>query len=290
MKRYLNLVKDILKNGTEHDNRTGIGTLRVWGRSLSFNLEDGFPLLTTKKMFYKASFVEMIGFIKGIIDVEWYKLRNCNIWNANHEDWHGRQLKDDMKTVMANNDYKLKESILYRVNNPNSLGKIYGYQWRNMNGFDQLDYIYNQLCNKSNSRRLVMSGWNPSEFHLMCLPPCHVLYQFSVRDDYLDISVTQRSVDVGIGLPFNLANTALLCHIMATYAGLKPGLMTWFGNDVHIYKNHVEQLTDQISREPFDLPQVNVCYKGGMPWDIEFEDINVINYKSHGRIKMSMAV
>jgi thymidylate synthase len=295
MKEYLNLIKDILNNGELHQNRTGINTRRIWGKSIKINLEEGFPLLTTKKMAIKSSFVEILGFIRGEVDIRWYQNNGCNIWNANHKYWHGEQKEKDKKTLYKlnkNDPYKikLKESINYRDENPHSLGFIYGYQWRNFNGYDQLKFIYNALKDKSNSRRLLMSGWNPSQEHLMCLPPCHVLYNFSVRNDHLDISMTQRSVDCGLGLPFNLANTALICHIMAHASGLKPGIMCWFGNDVHIYENHFEQLSEQINRKPYELPKLIINTDKLKPWEINYNDLKIENYKHHKKISMNMAV
>lgn len=289
MKQYLDIIRDILDHGEIHENRTGIKTRRIWGKTLSHDLSDGFPLLTTKKMAIKASFVEMLGFIRGETDVRWYQDRGCNIWNKNHEDWHGRQLEDDK----LNNDknYKILESIKYREQNPHSLGKIYGYQWRNLNGFDQLLNVYNNLKNRSNSRRLIMSSWNPSESHMMCLPPCHVMYHFSLRGEYLDIAMTQRSCDVGLGVPFNICNTALLCHIMAHCCELKPGKLYWSGNDVHIYENHVEQLQEQLNRIPHKLPVMNIFSRADIyPWDIEYKNISIHNYNPHPKIKMEMVV
>lgn len=285
MKQYTDLVNDIINNGELHHDRTGVGTKRVWVRSIRHNLQDGFPLLTTKKMAVKSSFVEMLGFIRGEIDINWYKSRGCNIWNANHEDWHGNQLAKDQ------NIPEKIQSVNYRKNNPNSLGYVYGFQWRNMNGFDQLAYILSELRKKSNSRRLIMSAWNPSEFDMMCLPPCHVMYHFSVRGNFLDISMTQRSCDVGLGVPFNLANTALLCHIMAHCSGLIPGEMVWTGNDVHIYTNHIDQLTEQVLREPRELPKLIIKNNDIKdPWNFEFDDFEIQNYNPHPPIKMQMAV
>lgn len=308
MKQYLDLVRDILDNGEIHENRTGVDTKRVWGRMIRHNLCDGFPLLTTKKMATKASFVEMLGFIRGEINIEWYRERGCNVWNANYEDWRYK-LENEMnklRVLELTDDSSMSESerclhlaeierldkiINYKVSNPYSMGYIYGYQWRNMNGFDQLGYIYNELKNGSNSRRLIMSGWNPSEFDMMCLPPCHVMYHFSRRGDYLDIAMTQRSCDIGLGVPFNLANTALICHIMAHCTGLKPGEMVWTGHDVHIYVNHINQLTEQLSREPRKLPELRINASPDVkPWEIEYEDLEIVGYDPHPRIKMSMAV
>jgi len=302
MQQYIDLVKDILENGELHENRTGVDTIRVWGRSINHDLRDGFPLLTTKKMAVKTSFVEILGFMRGMIDIGWYQDRGCKIWNANHEDWHGKQLEKDkrklkeyheggLKALGHHEVQKLEESITFRQNYPHSLGFVYGYQWRNMNGFDQLSYIVDQVKNRSNSRRLIMSGWNPSQAHMMCLPPCHILYHFAVRDEYLDVAMTQRSCDTGLGVPFNLANTALMCHLIAHCAGLKPGKMAWTGNDVHIYANHVDQLKEQIKRKPYQLPKLVIKNQDiKNPWDFEFEDFEITSYEHHPRIKMDMAV
>lgn len=306
MKAYLDLVRDIIDNGTLHKNRTGVDTIRVWGRSISCDLQDGFPLLTTKKMATKTAFVEILGFIRGEVNVNWYKERGCKIWDSNHGDWHGPQLEADKKALeclktadagirkskeFEEDRKRLTESIDHREENPDSLGFIYGYQWRNLNGYDQLKEIYKAIKLGSNSRRLIMSAWNPSQFHMMCLPPCHVMYHFAVRGDYLDISMTQRSCDVGLGVPFNIANTALICHIMAHCADLKPGKLCWSGNDVHIYANHIDQLSEQLAREPRKLPCLKINKNDCDPWDIEYEDIEVIGYDPHPKLaKMEMAV
>lgn len=299
MKQYTDLVKDILDNGEVHENRTGVDTIRVWGRTITHDLQDGFPLLTTKKMAVKASFVEILGFMRGETNVNWYASRGCKVWNANHEDWHGKQLEADkqklqeafsgLNSLSEEAIVNLEQSISFRHENPDSLGYVYGYQWRNMNGFDQLGHIVDQVKKRSNSRRLIMSGWNPSEGHMMCLPPCHILYHFAVRGDFLDIAMTQRSADVFLGVPFNLANTALMCHLVANCAGLKPGKMVWTGNDVHIYSDHVEQCNIQISRDIRPLPVLKISGVKD-PWDVEFEDIEIVGYDPHPKLVGKMAI
>lgn len=303
MKAYLELLEDIIENGEVHHNRTSQPTRRLWGRTISHDLSTGFPLLTTKTMAIKAAFVEMLGFIRGETDVNWYKNRGCNIWNADHARWHGDDLIRDRTRLKKISDIchtdqesiqeynRLMESVAYRRDNPDSLGRIYGAQWRNLSGSgeDQLMNILRALQEGSNSRRLVMTAWAPQEFHMMALPPCHMSYHFSRNDDKLDIICDQRSCDAALGIPFNLANTALLCTIMAHLSGLQPGRMVWFGHDVHLYENQVDQARIQISRTPKELPMVTIGCDKDID-SIEFDDINIDGYYPAPRLKYELTV
>lgn len=306
--QYNNLVQDILSSGERHENRTGVDTRRLWGHLARFDLSESFPLLTTKRMAIKAAFVELLGFVRGITDVTWYQERGCKIWNADHERWHGKDRERDREAVNrfadmigqgkrvtgqdAEDVARIIASSNHRANNPDSLGRIYGAQWRDFSGYDQLGEIVKALKAGSNSRRLIMSAWNPAEFHMMCLPPCHVAYHFVKRGDYVDIAMWQRSCDVALGVPFNWATTALLCHLVANAAGLKAGKMVWYGDDVHIYEPHIEQLTDQICREPKPGCQLVIAESaiGKSPWDIEYEDIAIQDYTHHDAIRFELFV
>jgi len=309
MKQYLNMLQHILDNGKKHVNRTSQDTFRVWGYEFRHDLAEGFPLLTTKKMARKSAFVELLGFLRGETDVRWYQGRGCNIWNADHARWHGADLERDLKREKALGQdlqenptvagflefHLLNESIGYRVNIPHSLGRIYGSQWRSLNGFDQLASILQQLRDRSNSRRLIMSAWNPADQHKMCLPPCHTSYQFMIDGDRLNIKCDQRSCDTPLGVPFNICNTALLCHIMAYCSGLEPGEMIWYGNDVHIYENQLDGVKEQLSRMPKTLPHLSIetprdWEERPDPWNIEYEHIKVTGYEPHPKIQYPLTV
>lgn len=309
MQQYLDLLRRIRETGKRHANRTSQDTFRVWGAEVRHDLSQGFPLLTTKKMAMKSAFVELLGFVRGETDVRWYQDRGCNIWNADWERWHGpdlerdisrlRELPDPFQTAGIRLDddnaperKRLMESISHRGNNPHSLGRIYGAQWRDMNGYDQLGGIVKELRARSNSRRLIMSAWNPSEFHMMCLPPCHVMYHFMLDGDKLSISCSQRSADTPLGVPYNLANTALLCHLVANATGLVPGEMVWYGNDVHIYENQLPGVDEQLTREPRPLPTLSFVDSavGKDPWEIEYSDLVITGYDPHPKIKYPLTV
>ena len=551
---YHDLVEEIYDHGERHENRTGVDTRRIWGHMARFDLQKGFPLLTSKKMAVKTAFTELLGFVRGETDVRWYQERGCKIWDADHERWHGKDLERDKARLIECRDpaesARLAESIRFRERNHHSLGLMYGYNWLHLEAGNDLirmpkptlpgpeahpldpcievepvapdaavvehpewgrywctrtgvsdaegrpivrvvfpatgyvchirkdqadrgsvkdrfavscagvgrlglpvegphagalhkiwshmlarcynpdckeyvsygakgivvcdrwhrfdyfaqdvqelpgytawradhtryqldkDYLaatyygpsscvwipsshnksyrsrgiegtapdgsvhyhvsacqlaeqhdlqaskislvangerphhkgwtfrwlvdelvryplpYNQLGEiikalkaGSNSRRLIMSAWAPHRFHMMSLPPCHVTYHFVKRGEFLDIAMWQRSVDCGLGLGFNWANTALLCHLVAAPCGLKPGQMVWFGDDVHVYEPHLEALYDQVHREPRPTPSIMINREPEtMPWDINPEDISVLNYDPHPRVKLDLFV
>jgi thymidylate synthase len=268
MKQYTNLINHIIANGIEHNDRTGVGTIRIFGDLQRFNLQDGFPLLTTKKMAKKVMWVELIGFIRGITNNMWYSNNGCNIWTANQRAFA--------------NKYNEKH---FEISWPNEeLGPIYGAQWRNFDGkydvfgngetikegsmfyknvkgvggFDQLKWLINEIKTNPNSRRMIVSAWNPNQFDIMCLPPCHIMWQVTVSNGKLNLMIYQRSVDLGLGAPFNWASYATLVHILAHCTNLEVGELVWVGCDVHIYKNHVEALKIQASREPRKLPTFKI--------------------------------
>ena len=291
MKEYIQILKDVI-DGDVHENRTSQNTRRVWGKEFRHDLSQGFPLLTTKKMAYKACFAELIGFLRGETDVRWYRSHGCRIWDSDHKRWHTKDLERDISVWRVNGDPLLEESIKHRTENPFSLGEIYGYQWRNFanSGYDQLAQIVSAIRDGSNSRRLIMSAWAPNRFHMMCLPPCHVSYHFVIDGCRLNIMCYQRSCDTPLGVPFNIASTALLCHIVANSAGLFPGEMVWYGDDVHIYENQVGQAEKQIKRKPMKLPRLLLAEEFKDPWEVEVSDISVLDYNHHGRISFPLTV
>lgn len=260
-KQYLELVRDVLKNGTKKGDRTGIGTRSVTGRMLRFDLSKGFPLLTTKKVHYKSVLHELLWFIKGDTNINYLNDNGVNIWNSWSE-------KDG------------------------SLGKIYGYQWRNGGGVDQLQKAIERIKTNPECRRNIVMSWNVADLPQMMLPPCHYKFQFIVQGDKLDLTFNMRSCDVFLGLPFNIASYATLLHMVAYLTGYKVGdLVSFLDADVHIYENHVQQCLEQLKRDPYDLPQLEIVRKGIKSIDdFKYDDIKLVGYKSHPTIKGKVAV
>lgn len=273
--QYCKLLIDIMKNGTQKGDRTGIGTKSVSGRMIQHDMADGFPAITTKKLFFKTMAIELEGFIKGVTDKQWYKDRGCNIWNQ----WSNPKTRPE---GISPEDW-------------NDLGPIYGANWRNFNGegYDQLGKILDSLKNNPTDRRMIVSAWNPLQLNEMALPPCHYSWQVIVRGEYLDLLWNQRSVDSAAGLPFNIASYGLLLSLLAHQFNYKPGILTGFLGDTHIYNNHFDQVKLQISRldEAYDLPtlKINDSFKDVREFN-SFEDVGLINYKHHPPIKLIIAV
>lgn len=264
MKQYLDLMKDILETGTSKTDRTGTGTRSVFGRQLRFDLAQGFPLLTTKKLHTRSIFIELLWFLKGDTNIKYLHDHGVTIW----DEW-----------ADENGD----------------LGPVYGHQWRSWpapNGqtIDQITNVLNQIRQKPDSRRHIVSAWNPAEVDKMALPPCHAMFQFYVADGKLSCQLYQRSADYFLGVPFNIASYALLTHMFAQQCDLKPGDFVWTGGDVHLYTNHIGQAKLQLSREPFDLPQLNIRRKPASIFDYQYEDFEIVNYQTHPGIKAPIAV
>ncbi|HRE68308.1 MAG TPA: thymidylate synthase [Cyclobacteriaceae bacterium] len=264
MRQYLNLLQDILDNGTIKTDRTGTGTRSVFGRQLRFNLAEGFPLVTTKKLHLRSIIYELLWFLKGDTNIKYLKDNKVSIW----DEW-----------ADGNGD----------------LGPVYGSQWRSWPApdgrrIDQITQVLNQIKQKPDSRRHIVSAWNPAEVDKMALPPCHALFQFYVADGKLSCQLYQRSADYFLGVPFNIASYALLTQIFAHQTNLEPGEFVWTGGDVHLYANHLEQAQLQLSRQPFPLPQLNIRRKPDSLFEYEFEDFEIVNYQSHPSIKAPIAV
>lgn len=304
---YHQLVSEIITAGDIHENRTGVNTRRIWGHMTKFDLaNDGFPLLTQKKMAVKTAFVEMLGFCRGETNVKWYEDNGCKIWSADHARWHGKDLENDRKRsdqlsnqivggafseALAKDHEKLALSLNHRTQNPDSLGRIYGAQWRDFGGYDQLAEIIKALKAGSNSRRLIMSAWAPHELHMMALPPCHIAYHFVKRGEFVDVAMWQRSCDTALGVPFNWATTALLTHLVGHATGLKPGKMAWFGDDVHIYEPHVENFKQQFAQKAYTAPTLKInAAPGTMPWDVNYKDIELVGYQSSEKVPFELFV
>ncbi len=276
---YLNLLQRILDEGTLTPNRTGVSALTVPHMTLQHDMSLGFPLLTTKKMAWKSIKVELEGFIKGITDKRWYQERGCHIW----DEWCNPQRIPTCLTDAERKAFQLNE---------NDLGPIYGFQWRNFNneGYDQLKVIIDTLKTNPYDRRMICSAWNPIDLRLQALPPCH--YSFNVMvtsDNRIHLAWNQRSCDFALGIPFNLASYALLLHLLAKESGFKPGLVTGFLGNCHIYENHVDGVKEQISRKPFNLPSIETSnFTSLFNWT--HNDTKLIDYKSHDKISLQVAV
>ncbi len=264
MQQYLDLLQHLLDKGQQKSDRTGTGTISVFGYQMRFNLEDGFPMVTTKKLHLKSIIHELLWFIKGDTNVKYLQENGVRIW----DEW-------------ARAD--------------GSLGPVYGKQWRqweNKEGevFDQLMDVIHQIKTNSDSRRMIVSAWNVGELKEMALMPCHALFQFYVADGKLSCQLYQRSADVFLGVPFNIASYALLTMMIAQVCELKPGEFVHSFGDVHIYSNHMDQVKEQLSRKPFPLPQMKINPERKNISDFIFEDFTLENYQSHPHIKAEVAI
>ncbi|MFN3850557.1 MAG: thymidylate synthase [Spirosomataceae bacterium] len=264
MKQYQDLLKHILENGTQKTDRTGTGTISVFGYQMRFNLQDGFPLVTTKKVHLKSIIHELLWFIKGDTNIQYLKENNVSIW----DEW---------------------------ADENGNLGPVYGKQWRSWSTpdgqtIDQLKEVLNQLKKSPDSRRIIVSAWNVGELSQMALMPCHALFQFYVADNKLSCQLYQRSADVFLGVPFNIASYALLTMMIAQECNLELGDFIWTGGDTHIYSNHIEQVNLQLSREPRPLPKMVINPEVKSIFDFKFEDFKLENYDPHPAIKAPVAV
>ena len=277
---YLDLLRLVLTEGTEKGDRTGTGTLSHFGAQLRFNLADGFPLLTTKKVHFKSIVYELFWFLSGSTHVDYLQANGVRIWN----EWATAE-----QTA--------------RFNRPaGDLGPVYGHQWRNYgasqredgsynnDGVDQITQVIEQIKTNPNSRRLIVSGWNPQEADQVALPPCHTLFQFFVADNKLSCQLYQRSADLFLGVPFNIASYALLTHMVAQVCGLEVGEFIWTGGDCHIYQNHREQVELQLTRSLYTLPTLTLNPDVNDIFAFKYEDISVDGYESHPAIKAKVAV
>jgi thymidylate synthase len=264
MKQYLDLLDHVLKNGVEKRDRTGTGTISVFGYQMRFNLQDGFPLLTTKKLHLKSIIHELLWFISGSTNTKYLTDNGVNIWN----EW-------------ANKD--------------GNLGPVYGYQWRSWPAIDgrKIDQLSNVICsikNSPDSRRHIVSAWNVGELDKMVLPPCHILFQFYVANGKLSCQLYQRSADIFLGVPFNIASYSLLILMVTQIAGLKPGEFIHTLGDAHIYLNHLEQVKLQLTREPYPLPKMTLNSSVKDLFKFRYEDFTLVDYISHPHIKGDISV
>jgi len=261
--QYEDLLAQVMANGVAKSDRTGTGTRSVFGHQMRFRMSDGFPLITTKKVHFKSVAVELLWFLRGESDIGWLHRNGVTIW----DEW-----------ASAEGD----------------LGPVYGVQWRSWptpdgGHVDQVAEVLRTIRTNPDSRRMIVSAWNVADLDRMALPPCHLLFQFYVADGALSVQVYQRSADLFLGVPFNIASYALLLHLVAQQTGLRAGELIWTGGDCHIYDNHVEQVTEQLSRTVRPFPQLRVAPAASL-FDYEYTDIELLGYDPHPAIRAEVAV
>ena len=264
MRAYLDLMRHVREHGHVKSDRTGTGTLSVFGHQMRFDLSEGFPLVTTKKLHIRSIIHELLWFLSGDSNIAYLQENGVSIW----DDW-------------ADDD--------------GELGPVYGVQWRSWptpdgRSIDQISQIMQQLRETPDSRRILLSAWNVAEIDNMALPPCHCLFQFYVADGKLSCQLYQRSCDIFLGVPFNIASYALLTHMLAQQADLGVGDFVWTGGDCHLYSNHLEQADEQLSREPLPLPRLAIKRRPDSIFDYRYDDFEILNYESHPHIKAAVAV
>jgi len=264
MQQYLSLMRHVRECGAVRDDRTGTGTLSVFGYQMRFNLEDGFPLVTTKKLHLRSIVYELLWFLKGDSNVGFLKDHGVSIWDP----W---------------------------ADEAGELGPIYGVQWRNWptadgGSIDQISDVMQRLRENPDSRRMIVSAWNVGELDKMALPPCHCLFQFYVADGRLSCQLYQRSADVFLGVPFNIASYALLTHMIAQQTGFRVGEFIWTGGDCHLYRNHLEQADVQLRREPFPLPRLVIARRPDSLFEYRFDDFEIVDYEAHPHLRAEVAV
>lgn len=264
MQQYLAFLNHIISHGIKKDDRTGTGTYSVFGYQMRFNLSQGFPLVTTKKLHLRSIIYELLWFLNGDTNIKFLNDNKVTIW----DEW---------------------------ADSEGNLGPVYGKQWRSWEAsdgrqIDQIADLIEQLKTNPNSRRLIINSWNVGELNKMALPPCHLLFQFYVADNKLSCQLTQRSADAFLGVPFNIASYALFTHMVAQQCDFEVGDFIWTGGDCHIYSNHIEQVQTQLSRAPLPLPILKINRKPASLFDYQFEDFEFLNYESHAAIKAPVAV
>ncbi len=264
MRQYLELMRKVRENGVCKDDRTGTGTLSIFGHQMRFDLGEGFPLVTTKKLHTRSIIHELLWFLSGDSNIRYLKDNGVSIW----DEW-----------ADENGD----------------LGPVYGVQWRSWPApdgrkIDQVAQVVEQLKSSPDSRRIILSAWNVAEIDNMALPPCHCLFQFYVAEGKLSCQLYQRSCDIFLGVPFNIASYALLTHMLAQQADLDAGEFIWTGGDCHLYSNHLEQADEQLTREPLPLPRLAIRRRPPSIFDYRYEDFEILGYESHPHIKAAVAV
>lgn len=288
MKQYLDLCRHVLENGTHKDDRTGTGTTSLFGYQARYNLEDGFPLLTTKRVYLRAILHELLWFVSGDTNIKYLVDNDVKIWN----EWPYEIFKkspDYQDETLEDFVQKIKEDEVFAKKH-GDLGPVYGKQWRNFNGIDQLLNVIEEIKTNPTSRRLIVNAWNPAEIKDMALPPCHMMFHFYVNDGKLSLQLYQRSADIFLGVPFNIASYALLLMMVAQVTNLEPYEFIHTLGDAHIYDNHVEQINLQLSRDPRKLPKMTLNPNIKNILDFKFEDFELTEYNPHKGIKGAVAV
>ena len=290
MKQYLDLCRTILENGIKKEDRTGTGTISYFGYQMRFDLSEGFPLLTTKKVFLKGIIHELLWFISGSTNIKYLVDNDVKIWNEwpyeiykKSDSYQNETLEEFVAKIKNDNDFASRWG---------ELGPVYGKQWRDFNGqgVDQLSKLIDQIKANPNSRRLIISAWNPCEVDQMTLPPCHSFMQFYVIDNKLSCQLYQRSGDVFLGIPFNIASYALFTMMIAQVCGLEYGNFVHTIGDAHIYLNHIDQINLQLSRDTRELPTMKINPNVKSIFDFKYEDFELENYNPHKAIKGKVAV
>ncbi len=264
MQQYLSMMRYVRDNGARKNDRTGTGTLSVFGYQMRFDLSRGFPVITTKKLHLRSIIHELLWFLSGDSNIRYLKENGVSIWDKWADD-------------------------------NGELGPVYGVQWRNWPApdggtIDQISQVVEALRENPDSRRILVCAWNVAELPNMALPPCHCLFQFYVADGKLSCQLYQRSADIFLGVPFNIASYALLTHVLAQQSGLSVGEFIWTGGDCHLYLNHLEQVDEQLQREPLALPRLAIKRRPESIFDYRFEDLEILNYESHPHIRAAVAV
>jgi len=264
MQQYLDMMRHVREHGTRKEDRTGTGTLSIFGHQMRFDLGAGFPLVTTKKLHLRSIIYELLWFLRGESNVRYLQDNGVSIW----DDW---------------------------ADEKGELGPVYGVQWRSWptgNGgeVDQISEVIDTIRDNPGSRRIIVSAWNVAAVDNMALPPCHCLFQFYIADGRLSCQLYQRSADIFLGVPFNIASYALLTHMIAQQCELNVGDFIWTGGDCHLYLNHLDQADEQLQREPLALPRLAIKRRPGSIGDYQFEDFEILNYESHAHIRAAIAV
>ena len=264
MQQYLSLMRHVRENGVRRDDRTGTGTLGVFGYQMRFDLSEGFPLVTTKKLHMRSIIHELLWFLRGDSNIAYLKDNGVSIW----DEW---------------------------ADENGELGPVYGVQWRSWpkpdgGSVDQISQVLQQLRETPNSRRIIVSAWNPAQLDDMALPPCHMMFQLHVAEGKLSCQLYQRSCDIFLGVPFNIASYALLTHMIAQQTDLAVGDFIWTGGDCHLYLNHLEQADQQLQREPLSLPRLAIKRRPASIFEYRFDDFEIVNYEAHSHIKAAVAV
>lgn len=288
MQQYLDLCRHVLEHGEKREDRTGTGTISTFGYQMRFDLTKGFPLLTTKKVFYRGIFEELLWFLSGNTNIKPLVDKKVGIWNewpydkySKSPDFKGETLEEFIEKIRDDQEFADKYG---------NLGPVYGKQWRNFGGVDQLEELINQIKTNPTSRRLIISAWNPAEIKEMALPPCHCFMQFYVNDGKLSCQLYQRSADVFLGVPFNIASYSLFTMMIAQVCGLEYGTFVHTIGDAHIYLNHLEQINKQLTRTPRELPTMKINPNVKSIYDFKYDDFELENYNPYKGIKGKVAV